>query len=171
MKPLSTFLFSIVLFSLTSSCQKDEVGENFTNESTYLIDLDLAKETNWIIADEILVLINEHRGSIGLSEIKRDSDYSSAYAVEHTKNMIEENHVSHDNFNVRSAALKERGAYYVAENVAAGYANANDVVRAWLNSPSHRKIIEGSYTHSGFGVVMNNSGIYFFTQLFSNNNN
>ena len=37
---------------------------------------------------------------------------------------------------------------------------------AWLNSPGHRKNIEGDFTHIGIGVVKNDAGVYYFTQIF-----
>ena len=164
MKILRTSLLAMVFMFAMTSCTKDE--SDVIDEARYSIDLNLAHETNWELADEILYLINEHRDSLGLSAIRRDQQYASAYAVNHTKYMIEKNQINHDNFSVRSAALKDNGAYTVAENVAYGYTSAEDVVRAWLNSPAHKGIIEGSYTHSGFGVIPNNEGSYFFTQLF-----
>ncbi len=163
---IKTILFSIILLSLLVSCQKDN---DYGEEYDYSIDVNLANETDWDLADEILILINNHRASIGLSEIDIDYDYASAYAVEHTKYMIENNLVNHDNFSYRSGALKERGATSVGENVAYGYSNAEDVVFAWLHSPAHKGIIEGNYTHSGFGVIQNENGTYFFTQLFTKN--
>lgn len=95
-----------------------------------------------------------------------DQAYASAYAVEHTDYMIELSQINHDNFHIRSKALKDRGALRVGENVAYGYEDAASLVNSWLNSPSHREIIEGNYTHSGFGVFKNEKNRYFFTQLF-----
>jgi len=155
----------MALICLSTSCSKDAI-EEISQESNYVIDLNLAMETDWVMADEILLLINDHRISQGLTELKRDQQHASAYAVEHTHYMIELNSINHDNFNIRSNALKERGAKMVGENVAYGYSSAENVVRAWLNSPSHRNIIEGPYTHSGFGVLKNNEGRYYYTQLF-----
>ena len=80
--------------------------------------------------------------------------------------MIGISKLNHDNFAVRARALKDRGAVSVGENVAWGYTSAENVVAAWLNSPSHRSTIEGNYTHSGFGVIMNDRGNYYYTQLF-----
>ncbi|MEZ4874441.1 MAG: CAP domain-containing protein [Flavobacteriaceae bacterium] len=54
----------------------------------------------------------------------------------------------------------------VGENVAFGYSDAQKLVQAWINSPSHRSVLEGNYTHTGFGVMQNTSGKYFFTELF-----
>ncbi len=154
----------MVLMFMVASCSKDDSAA--LEEANYSIDLNLAQETDWLLADDILILINEHRASIGLSAIKRDQQYASAYAVDHTKYMIENKRVNHDNFGIRSAALKNNGAKRVGENVAYGYETAQDVVYAWLHSPAHKDIIEGDYTHSGFGVIPNENGTYFYTQLF-----
>ncbi len=154
----------MVLFATVVSCSKDE--SVVVEEVNYTIDLNLAMETNWELADGVLQLVNEHRATLGLPAIKRDQTYASAYAVEHTQYMIERAKLSHDNFSDRSAALKDRGAKIVGENVAYGYETAEAVVHAWLNSPGHRQIIEGLYTHSGFGIIANERGDYYFTQLF-----
>lgn len=164
MKLLKLNLLSLVLLLLVTSCQKDE---SFTEEqANYSIDLNLANETDWQMADQILVLINNHRASLGLEQIRKDQQHASAYAVDHTKYMIAKAQINHDHFSVRSQALKNNGALTVGENVAFGYSSAESVVGAWLNSPGHRDVIEGNYTHSGFGVIKNNQGGYYFTQLF-----
>jgi uncharacterized protein YkwD len=165
MKLIKTSLLAMALICLAASCSKDST-EEFTQETNYVIDLNLAMETDWIMADEILVLINDHRSSLGLDAIYRDQQYASAYAVDHTKYMIDVDGINHDNFNERSEALKDRGAKKVAENVAYGYSSAEKVVNAWLNSPGHRRVIEGDYSHSGFGVLQDNEGHYYYTQLF-----
>ena len=161
---MKTSLLALVVLCTMASCSKEE--SVVVDEVNYQIDLNLAQETDWVVANEILRLVNEHRTSLGLQTIKRDQSYASAYAVDHTQYMIEQQQISHDNFGVRSSALKEQGAQVVGENVAFGYQSAEAVVNAWLNSPGHRKAIEGPYTHSGFGVITDAKGTYFFTQLF-----
>jgi uncharacterized protein YkwD len=165
MKLIKTSLLAVALICLAVSCSKD-APEEFTQETNYIIDLNLAKETDWVIADEILLLVNDHRATLGLEAIQTDQQYASAYAVDHTKYMIDVNNINHDHFIDRSDALKDRGAKKVAENVAFGYNSAEKVVNAWLNSPGHRRVIEGDYTHSGFGVLKNSEGRFFYTQLF-----
>lgn len=164
MRLLKTNLLILALICLTISCQKDEGVA--IEEANYSIDLNLANQTDWDMANEILALVNDHRTSIGLTEIKKDQQYASAYAVDHTQYMMEMKQINHDNFGVRSEALKNQGAQTVGENVAYGYTNAEDVVTAWLNSPGHRKIIEGNFSHSGFGVMKTDDNRYYFTQLF-----
>jgi len=53
-----------------------------------------------------------------------------------------------------------------AENVAYGNLTAQQVVDGWINSPGHKKNIEGNYTLSGIGVAKNDKGVIFFTQIF-----
>lgn len=164
MKLLTTCLLAMVFFT-TVSCSKEEVVDT-VEESNFTIDLNLANETDWHMANEILQYVNEYRLSLGLPEIIKDQQYASAYAVDHTQYMIEQNKISHDNFGIRSTGLKNRGARSVSENVGFGYTDAESLVNAWINSPTHRSVLEGNYTHSGFGVIQNISGKYFFTQLF-----
>ncbi len=153
----------MALFCLVTSCTKDDVS---SDEVNYSIDLNLAQETDWEMADQILSLVNQHRASLGLEAIKKDQQYASAYSVDHTKYMINTAKISHDHFNVRSKALKDKGADSVGENVAYGYATAEEVVNAWLNSPPHKMIIEGPFNYSGFGILKDDKGHYYFTQLF-----
>ncbi len=166
MKKLNVLLVvGIILFSF-ASCSEEQIVEE---SPSYNIDLSIVNQTDWKMADEIMDLVNAHRASIGKDAIQLDQTYASAYATEHTNYMINKFAVSHDNFQVRSAALKSRGATSVAENVAYGYNTAEDVLAAWLLSPSHKAIIEGPYKFSGLGVSKASNGQYFFTQLFYKN--
>ena len=116
MKLLKLNLLSLVLLLLVTSCQKDE---SFTQEeANYSIDLNLANETDWQMADEVLAVINTHRASLNLQPLQRDQQYASAYAVEHTLYMIEKAEINHHNFGVRNEGLRSKGAVSVAENVA-----------------------------------------------------
>ena len=152
---------------LAVSCSKDESAvQNEEVNLSFDIDVNLANKTDWVMANEILELINQHRVSEGLEPLKKDSRYASAYSVQHTDYMIASGKVSHDNFGKRVSGMRERGASNVGENVAYGYQSAEDVVHAWLNSPGHRQTIEADYTHAGFGIVQDNRGVYYFTNLF-----
>mgnify|MGYP003326784071 FL=1 len=143
------------------SCSENEI----INENS--VDLSLAEKTDVDFSNRILDAINIYRNSVDLSPIDLDLSYASALAVNHTLYMINENRISHDNFYERSLALIQSPEIsVVAENVARGYTSAEDVVKAWLSSPSHKKNIEGDYTHLGMGIIQNEEGIYYFTQLF-----
>ena len=81
--------------------------------------------------------------------------------------MIEQSKISHDNFSQRSKFLKDNtSAIMVAENVAFGYNSAENVVKAWLNSPSHKATIEGAYNYFDISAEQNPNGTWFFTNMF-----
>ena len=163
MKLLTYSLLAMTL-ALTSCSTEELVEPNSPIEST--INLDLAQQTDKELADEILYHVNQYRGSLGLEPIIMCDTYASAYAVDHSKYMIQQNRVSHDNFSIRAEGLNGIGAQNVAENVAFGFSSAQDFVNAWINSPSHRDILEGNYTHSGIGALQDSYGDYYVTQLF-----
>lgn len=161
---LKSGFVAMVLACLLASCSSDAPLEAPSNN--YEIDLSLSLETDWVFADEILDLINEYRIAEGLSVIEKNKQHASAYATDHTNFMIDQNRICHDNFSFRSAAMKDRGALSVGEIVAYGYTTADEVVNAWLNSPSHLNSIKGNYNKAGFGVLKNEEGNYFFSVLF-----
>lgn len=164
LKLLPTLLVGSVLLFI--SCAADANSEDTTEAITHDIDLSLSQLTDWQMANEILKLINLHRVALDLPEIKNDRYLASAYAVSHTNYMIAVREINHDHFKIRSEGLIQAGAVQVAENVAFGYGTAQGVVSAWLQSASHKSIIEGNYTHSGFGILKDALGSYYFTQLF-----
>jgi uncharacterized protein YkwD len=81
--------------------------------------------------------------------------------------MIEVDNVSHDNFFQRKQSLQTNAsAAVVSENVAYGFSNAESVVGAWLNSPSHRENIEGNFTDFDISAEQNSEGKWYFTNIF-----
>lgn len=156
-----------LLCLVITSCSKEDSVEVEVETNKYDIDLALAQKNDSQMSSEILSLVNLHRTSLGLSTLSIDDQYASAFAVDHTEYMIEKEQINHDNFGYRSEGIKYHdNAQVVGENVAYGYDTAEAVVNAWLNSPGHKTIIEGNYTHTGFGVMKSAEGRSYFTQLF-----
>lgn len=154
-----------LLCLIITSCSKEDSAES--EVAKYNIDLALAQKNDSQMSSQILDLINDYRTSLGLSTLKMDNQYASAFAVDHTQYMIEKEQINHDNFGYRSEGIKYYdGAATVGENVAYGYDTAEKVVEAWLKSPGHRAIIEGNYTHTGFGVMKCAKGRSYYTELF-----
>lgn len=161
---LVTYSLLALTLALTS-CSTEELVET-QSPIEFTIDLNLAQETDIQMASEILYYVNEYRSVKGFEPIVMDRTYASAYAVEHTKYMINQSRISHDNFSDRAQGLSNQGAQAVGENVGFGYSSAQELVSAWIDSPSHREILEGNYTHSGIGALQDSYGVYFVTQLF-----
>ena len=155
---LTVFFFAITL----SSCSTDTLDD----------DQNVAKSNDIVIPEaktieiEILELINQHRISIGLNELK-SIDIIKGQAYSHTDYMIDIDEVNHDYFHNRKAYLQANAdAQSVSENVAYGYSSANSVVNAWLNSEGHRQTIEGDFSHFEISAEKNANDKWYFTNIF-----
>ncbi len=160
LKLISLAFISSVLFSCTKEDDGiyfDEINEVITTNTVSYSKIEL----------EILELVNGHRSDIGLLALNPLNVVSSV-ADTHTNYMIEAGQVSHDNFSQRSQALMNNAnAKSVAENVAYGYSSAQGVLNGWLNSESHKKIIEDpNFTHFGISTDSNSEGRNYFTHIF-----
>lgn len=113
-----------------------------------------------------LSLINKHRASKKLAKLKV-LDALKKHADSHTAFMISQNKISHNNFDSRGKEiLKEVKASNIAENVASGYTTPESLVNGWLKSDSHRKNIEGDFTHFNLSAKKNSSNTWYFTNIF-----
>ena len=149
----------LLLVIICNSCSADD-GSNNTNP-------DLINETS--ITEQILVLINQHRSNLGLENLSKNST-AIELAIQHTNYMINQQKISHDNFDDRAAVLQnEENATGWAENVASRYPTAESVVNGWLNSSGHKRNIEGNYTKTGIAAIKDSNGHYYFTQIFFRN--
>ncbi len=165
MKTLTPKLFALLLLTTTLlfSCSKEEDGVYF-NENSEVIN---TKVVYSAMESEIISLVNAHRTNLGLNALNT-LNIVSGVADGHTDYMIEVGQVSHDNFPARAQTLMtEAGAKTVGENVAYGYSTAEGVVKGWLNSDGHRKIIENpEYTHFGISMETSSDNRNYFTNIF-----
>lgn len=164
MKPLTVTILSFVLISsFMVSCSKedDEIYFSKTNEVV------LEKNSYSPLETEILNLINNHRKTLNLSTLNT-LNFVSGVANGHTNYMISKGEANHDNFSQRSQTLITTiNAKNVGENVAFGYNSAQGVVNGWLNSSSHKSIIENpAFTHFGISTESDGQGRNYFTHLF-----
>lgn len=159
-------VFVVLIGSFLTSCSEEEDGIFFDQNSEYLSKVEVSYSDLDI---EILDLVNAHRKASNLPELKK-LDIVSSVADTHTDYMIQSGKVSHDNFDQRSQTLMQNTqAKKVGENVAYGYSTAKGVVKAWLNSDAHRKVIESrEYTHFGISTDSNKEGRNYFTHIFIN---
>jgi len=159
---LSTNLLSIFFLALFAfSCSTDNEGIQF-EESPEVLMIPESKT----IEIEIMELINEYRISQGL-EILHHNEIVKGRAFSHTHYMIENDHVSHDNFYSRKKYLEINiGANKVSENVAYAYSSAKSVVNAWIKSEGHRKNLEGDFTDFEVSAEQNAEGKWYYTNIF-----
>ena len=124
------------------------------------------------IQNAILVHINKYRHHHGLSPLKMDNKIV-AVARQHSMDMATHKvPFGHKYFTKRIAKLhaqiKNSGAG--AENVAYNYKDANTVVQQWILSPGHKRNIVGNYNLTGIGVVRDQHGKLYYTQIFLRTN-
>ncbi len=154
---MRTHVVVFVLFVCTmASCSKETV------EPTNIAE---AKNAT-TIENELLGVVNDHRVSIGQPALEF-SEVAYVYANQHNDYQIAKGNISHDNFSARASKISTQvNAEYIAENVAKDYDNAIEAFQGWLKSASHRTTMEGEFTHTAVSVKTNESGDYYFTQIF-----
>ncbi|OKH18285.1 CAP domain-containing protein [[Limnothrix rosea] IAM M-220] len=123
------------------------------------------------IETEIHAQINTYRQSRGLEPLTLDyriTEESRKFSAKMASGAAE---FSHDGFDERAENLEKKALKYatVGENLALlqGYDDlATTAVEGWIDSPGHHENIIGDYDLTGIGVVKNEEGVYYFTQLF-----
>jgi len=156
-------LLLIALLSLTVSCSTS------TNEEAELYTEIAATESKAEVSEieqEVIDVVNDYRVSQGLSTLKF-SAVAYDYANAHNTYMIEEGKISHDNFAKRSSELSlDANADYVSENLGKDFYSAEQILEAWINSPTHKKVMEGDVNYTAVSVKADENGVLYFTQLF-----
>lgn len=134
------------------------VEDNITNDTT-----------TSSYARQVVDLVNKERVKQGLSKLKIDTKVGKAAVVRAKEIQTSFSH-TRPNGSSFSTALKEAGVNYrgSGENIAWGQKTPQQVVEAWLNSPSHRaNILNKNFTTIGVGHVTNSSGTSYWVQLFT----
>lgn len=115
--------------------------------------------------------INDYRLSKGLLALAWNNDIATIARVHSQQMATGQVPFGHQGFEDRvkniQAVVNIGGA---AENVAASDEKdlVNAVVNGWIQSQGHRENIENAtYNISGMGVVVDGTGMYYFTQLFA----
>jgi len=118
------------------------------------------------VESELLSLVNTHRASLGYSPLSF-SQVAYDFANEHTDYMVSKGTISHYNFSARASSIaKAVDAQAVAENLAKDYPSAEKALEGWLASDSHKKTMEGEFSHTAISVKRDTDGTLYFTQLF-----
>jgi hypothetical protein len=106
---------------------------------------------------EVVVRVNQFRGSYGLAPLGRNGALDLA-AQAHAEDMARRNVMSHYGSDGSNPAARIRAAGYVwqtwGENVAYGYTTPAAVMDGWINSPGHRANLLGrNFREIGIGVA------------------
>lgn len=109
---------------------------------------------------KIIELTNEERKKAGLSEVVENEALAKAAQLK-AENMFEENYWAHFAPSGKSPwdfILSSGYKFtYAGENLAKNFYTSEDVVRAWMNSPTHRdNLLNSKYHDIGIAVVEGN---------------
>ena len=126
---------------------------------------------------KIIELTNIERAKLGLSPVTENQTLSRA-AEAKAANMFEENYWAHFAPSGKSPwDFMTRAGYrfaFAGENLAKNFSNSDDVVVAWMNSPSHREnIINGKYQDIGIAVedgILSGQQTTLVVQMFGTTN-
>jgi uncharacterized protein YkwD len=119
--------------------------------------------------NEILRLVNRHRRSMGLQPLQMNGVESSV-AAQHSRDMASGRaEFGHTGAKSREKAISRQigPVLSMGENVAYGERSAKEVVNDWLNSPGHRRNIEGNFKLTGIGLARDRQGTIYYTQIFT----
>jgi len=125
-------------------------------------------------SSQIVAAVNKYRLENKLPALLLDEKLEKA-SQDKAKNMIEHNYFSHisPKDGVRWSVFIQQSDYpYIeaGENLANGYSSVDEVVTAWLNSPSHKEnILTPEYKDTGVAVqtgFLDGKPTIFVVQLF-----
>ena len=143
-RALIHYLSFLVIFFITTSITRTKAPDV------------LGYATN-ITIDELLVQTNKERLKLGAGEVVLDSTLSRA-AKAKAQDMFEDNywaHTSPTGTEPWDFILAEGYDYiFAGENLARDFATSKGVVKAWMESPSHRdNLLNPKYVEMGLAVV------------------
>lgn len=114
----------------------------------------------------VLDLVNEIRTGRGLHPLRRGDRVTRA-ARARARHIADVERLAHDGWTsaLEAVGLGDRAA---GENIAMGYRDPEDVVRAWMNSPGHRANILGrDFGVLGVAAAVDDDGDTWWAQIFT----
>ena len=119
---------------------------------------------------EVVRLVNVERQKQGLGKLSLNAKLSNVATLK-SQDMINKNYFDHTSPTYGSPfdMMKQFNISYktAGENIAKGQKTPAEVVKAWMNSQSHREnILNKNYTEIGIGVAKDANGTLYWTQMF-----
>jgi uncharacterized protein YkwD len=173
-------LLLLTLSLIATQCWVSIPAHAAANETQYRIMLPLMLTTSApsaldaSIGHQVLTLTNALRQQHGCPALQLSPELTSA-AQGHSQDMADHNYFNHIDGNGNTPKERAQQAGYLGnagtENIAAGYATAEDVVMGWYNeappNDGHRRnLLNCSLTDIGIGYAINPNSDYgsYWTQ-------
>lgn len=114
----------------------------------------------------VLELCNEIRAGRGLPKLRRGNRATRAATIR-ARHIASVERLSHDGW-AKVVEAVGLGARSAGENIAMGYRDPEDVVRAWMNSPAHRaNIVAKDFRVLGVAAAVDDDGDTWWAQIFT----
>lgn len=109
-----------------------------------------------VTSEQLLIYTNDERAQNGAGPLNLDGKLSEAASAK-ARDMFSENYWAHNSPSGKTPWLfiKDTGYTYTyaGENLAKGFTDTQDVIKAWMASPSHREnMLSKNYEDVGFAV-------------------
>ncbi|WLR52206.1 CAP domain-containing protein [Bacillus tianshenii] len=122
------------------------------------------------VEKQVVQLTNQERAKQGLKPLQADASLAKVARTK-SADMRDKGYFSHNSPTYGSPfnMMKQFGIQYTAaaENIAAGQPSPEAVVKAWMDSPGHRRnILNPDMTHIGVGYAEGGSYGKYWTQMF-----
>lgn len=142
----SNLLF-IIAFLLVAQLLLVTIGENSPSVLGTSVHIN---------TEELLILTNKVRVAHNLSPLVLNNDLGKAAELK-AENMFAQNYWAHTSPNGTTPwyFFKQAGYTYTyaGENLARGFTKSEDIVNAWMASPTHREnMLSSNYTEIGFAI-------------------
>ena len=162
-------VFGLLVFALLLPTQATQLAQTVLGEAItlnnqtgitqllnnhQLVDATIQKNTSPFSPENIIDATNQQRVKVGLQPLKTNSKLAASAKIK-VEDMMKNQYFEHTSPSAKTVADlgKEVGYNYVVmgENLALGdFADANDLLNAWMNSPGHRaNILNISYEDVG----------------------
>jgi len=123
-----------------------------------------------VLMSQVVTMTNQQRAANGcrrLLAVDHDLTIASVRQSVYMARTGQFSHVWNDGTNFVRRSHLAGYAQPSGENIAWGYRNATDVVRAWMASPGHRaNMLNCEVKSIGTGVVYGANGVPYYTQVF-----
>lgn len=127
------------------------------------------KDEDHAFEQRVLELINVERAKAGLAAVAYNGTLDNA-AEKHASHMASVGKMAHQGIGDGDPGARARAEGWRkswGENVATGQTSPEQVVREWMNSPTHRKnIMDPSFRNMGVGYVTAANGRSYWAQEF-----
>lgn len=144
-----TNIFLTIVFLLLASIFIQRLKVSFPQVLGVKADISL---------EQLLTLTNKERQNNGIAPLSFNEKLADA-AAKKAQDMFEYDYWAHNSPSGKTpwVFIKAEGYRYVyaGENLARGFSNADDVVKAWMASPDHRSnMLSSNYQDVGFAVAI-----------------